>query len=218
MDIGAIKEKICNNSKKILDELIPKKIIHLTEIIESTDNEEIITILKKNYEGILDGLAFAMKDDFNEVFSTLQNRNALLTFTNTVQKEIESIWYYFDDIQMWIKMNIPHMEDGNNFGVEVQMECITELETCIKSINCIMDIPVKYHEKRGHLMSKYYKNITISDYAITIARLDLSFAQNLRDSLISLRNNLICITNIITKNYVKIIQPKPLISPDFLFH
>ena len=44
-----------------------------------------------------------------------------------VKRHYKEAMEILSTMKMWIQLNIPRIEDGNNFRVGVQEECITEL-------------------------------------------------------------------------------------------
>lgn len=67
-------------------------------------------------------------------------------------------------VKLWIQLNVPRIEDGNNFGVAIQEETIQELSQVEDSAFNLCD-GVKYHTARARLMSKVMKYPNVEDYA-----------------------------------------------------
>ena len=47
--------------------------------------------------------------------------------TDYLKKEIRDSISIFNSLRLWIMLKVPRMEDGNNFGVSIQKECIKRL-------------------------------------------------------------------------------------------
>ena len=60
-------------------------------------------------------------------------------------------------IKLWIQLLVPRIEDGNNFGVEVQEECSGEIERVETQMFSLMQTSAKYFRERAKLAGKYFK-------------------------------------------------------------
>lgn len=52
-----------------------------------------------------------------------------------IKERILELIEIIDTVKVWIQLNIPRIEDGNNFGVSIQEETVNELsraEVCTK--------------------------------------------------------------------------------------
>ncbi len=45
----------------------------------------------------------------------------------TLKKEVMELVEMLNTVKIWIQLNIPKIEDGNNFGVSIQEETVSEL-------------------------------------------------------------------------------------------
>lgn len=71
-----------------------------------------------------------------------------------VRREILQLVELCNTVKIWIQLNIPRMEDGNNFGVSVQEETVNELSRAEDSGFALLDTITKYYVTRGKLVSK----------------------------------------------------------------
>lgn len=58
---------------------------------------------------------------------------------NFLKKEILDLIEMINTVKIWIQLNIPRIEDGNNFGVSIQEDTVNELSRaevffCLKYI------------------------------------------------------------------------------------
>ena len=58
------------------------------------------------------------------------------------------------NLKMFIELLIPRVEDGNNFGVQVQEEVLSLLTSVESQSMAMEDEAVKYHQGRAKLLSK----------------------------------------------------------------
>jgi len=103
-------------------------------------------------------------------------------------------------IKMWIQLNLPRFEDGNNFRVGVQEECISELSRVEDTCFSVMDSMSKYFSTRARLVSKCLKHPDVEDYKRSIEEVDHMQAVNLRMSTLDLRNNYTILHDVLKKN------------------
>merc|ERR1712126_225021 len=58
------------------------------------------------------------------------------------------------NLRNWIVLLIPKAEDGNNFGVEVQEQCLVKLIEVEKQMGQILEEHAAYHLERSTIISK----------------------------------------------------------------
>jgi hypothetical protein len=77
-------------------------------------------------------------------------------------------------LKMWIQLNVPRIEDGNNFGVDVQTECIAQL-TALEDRCCnVLEDSTKYFSGRAKLLTKCIKNPDVDDFRRSVEEMDHS--------------------------------------------
>ena len=81
-------------------------------------------------------------------------------------------------LKMWIQLNVPRIEDGNNFGVDVQTECITEISNLEDKCCGVLESTTKYFSGRAKLLSKCIKYPDVEDYRRSIEEVDHSTFMN----------------------------------------
>lgn len=110
--------------------------------------------------------------------------------------------------KMWIQLSIPRIEDGNNFGVSVQEECVNELARVEDSGYTVLDSISKYLTTRAKLVSRYLKYRGVEDYRQGIAEVDLMEYINLHMCVRDLRNNYAILHDTIMKNLDRVKKPR----------
>jgi len=111
-------------------------------------------------------------------------------------------------VKIYIQLNIPRIEDGNNFGVGVQEETLGELGRCEDSAFSVLETMTKYFIVRGKLSSKCIKYPSVHDFRKSVAELDEKHYLQLQLSCLDLRNNYAVLHDMITKNLEKIVAPR----------
>ena len=67
-----------------------------------------------------------------------------------MKKEVRECVILCSSIKMWITLKIPRMEDGNDFGVAIQDECIDTISEIEEEAYSILDMISTYHSTRGN--------------------------------------------------------------------
>eukprot|EP01084_Bolivina_argentea_P164168 285445_1 len=127
---------------------------------------------------------------------------------NLIKIEVKELINYLDQIALFINLHIPAIEDGNNFGVQIQEQMKSMVSNGqISAQDFLRNIP-KFHSLRAKLISKIMKYPNLEDYKISIIELDYKQLLMLKHCLRDLRNNYWILHDVLTKNWNKIIKPK----------
>ncbi|VDP09307.1 unnamed protein product, partial [Soboliphyme baturini] len=102
-----------------------------------------------------------------------------------VREAVESV----NKVKMWILFLIPRIEDGNNFGVSIQEDTLSEVRTVEAEAASFLDQISRYLVARGKLVSKVAKYPHVEDYRKAIVDLDEKEFINLRLVLMEVRNH-----------------------------
>jgi len=138
--------------------------------------------------------------------SILSNARVLRMMDQCKKKHTEAM-ELLSSIKMWIQMNVPRIEDGNNFRVGVQEECISELSRVEDSSFSVLDSMSKYFATRARLITKCLKHPTVEDYKRSIEEVDHMQAINLRMCCLDLRNNFTILYDVLKKNDDRLDKP-----------
>jgi len=125
-----------------------------------------------------------------------------------LKQEILELIETLNAIKMWIQLNIPRIEDGNNFGVSIQEETVNELSRSEEAGFAVLETMTKYYVTRAKLVSKILKYPDVEDYRRSVLELDEKEYINLRLCLLDLRNNYASLYDMITKNLEKLKTPR----------
>ncbi|CRG96624.1 subunit of proteaseome activator complex, putative [Plasmodium gallinaceum] len=132
-----------------------------------------------------------------------------------IYAELEKIKAYASElievignIKLWIQLNVPRIEDGNNFGVGIQEEAIQELARVEESAFNLYDAIVKYYMERAKLSTKVIKYPNVYDYQEAIRELDEKEWIHIKITIIDMRNNYIMLYDLLYKNWEKVVKPK----------
>jgi hypothetical protein len=99
---------------------------------------------------------------------------------------------------------MPRIEDGDNFGVQVQEEVLSELLRSQESAYNLRDGIRQDHLARAKICSKLIKYPHVEDYALALKAHDDKQLYFARQNLLDLRNIYAVITDIVHKNIKKV--------------
>ncbi|XP_074549860.1 proteasome activator complex subunit 1 [Halichoeres trimaculatus] len=132
----------------------------------------------------------------------------LESLLHEVKREIQTLKEKLNTVSMWVQLQVPKIEDGNNFGVAVQekvFELLTNTRTKIEAYQTLIS---KYYSERGDAVAKAAKQPHVGDYRQLVHELDLALYWELRLMVLDIRNTYAVLFDIINKNYDKIKKPR----------
>ncbi|KAH9937379.1 proteasome activator pa28 REG alpha beta subunit [Fomitopsis serialis] len=151
----------------------------------------------------------AANDIHHAVYPNLVKSNQHIDNVHTVVKrECEQLADLCDKVKLWVNLSMPKIEDGDNFGVQIQEEVLTELHRSQESAFNIRDAGRLDHLNRAKICSKIVKYPHIEDYTLALKEHDEKQLYVARQNLHDLRNVYAILTDILHKNIAKIRSPK----------
>jgi len=220
--VTGLKEAVVEQASKIVHEIMPRKILELNELFtkHETFNADPSSVLK------MEGLEFKINPDvqLNSKKRKLEDEvdpiekagmatmvpcnKIILELLDIIKKEILELIEMINTVKIWIQLNIPRIEDGNNFGVSIQEETVSELSRAEDSGFAVLESMTKYFVTRAKLVTKVLKYPNVEDYRQTVKELDDKEFVNLRFCALDLRNNYAILHDIIMKNLEKLKTPR----------
>lgn len=140
--------------------------------------------------------------------SHVQCHPVISEVTNILKKMLMGMVELVSTLKISISLRIPRMEDGNNFGVGVQEECLGELGSAEDTAFSHYDKLTKYFQLRAKLVSKVLKWPYIEDYRDAVRELDEKQAVALKNTAEEIRQNYLVLWDLINKNINKIKNPR----------
>jgi len=125
-----------------------------------------------------------------------------------VKKQCDELASNCDKVKLWINLSMPRIEDGDNFGVQVQEECLNELHRSQESSMNLRDAARAHLLSRAKIASKIIKYPHVEDYALGLKEHDEKQLYMARQHLYDLRNIYAVLTDILHKNIAKLRAPK----------
>ncbi|KAL7057257.1 hypothetical protein AAHC03_019032 [Spirometra sp. Aus1] len=136
-------------------------------------------------------------------------------FNNHIREMIEQAKPYLTQLMMeaqlvrlWIQFNVPRIEDGNNFGVSIQEEVLSEASGIERDALTFLDQFTRYYASRGKLVGKVAKFPHIEDYRECIRDMDEKQAISVRYVIMEIRNHYAVLHDLIVKNIDRIKVPR----------
>jgi proteasome activator subunit 3 (PA28 gamma) len=228
-NITQFREQIAMDAEKLMFETMPSKVIQLdtlfktlpefnvkkfhdieVALLNSTNSEELPTPVKRrrsstasNHSGQIDGLITLPKS--TQTITTNDHIHRMMT---VIKNEVFQLIEMCNTVKIWIQLNIPRIEDGNNFGVSIQEETVAELSRAEDSGFSILESITKYYVTRAKLCSKLIKYPNLGDYHQAVRELDEKEYNNLKLCSNDLRNSYAILYDMIMKNLDKIKKPR----------
>jgi proteasome activator subunit 3 (PA28 gamma) len=111
-------------------------------------------------------------------------------------------------LKMWISFMIPKIEDGNNFGVSIQEDTLSEIQSVESEAAAFFDQISRYFISRAKVVSKVAKYPHIDDYRRAVVELDEKEFLSLWLVLSEVRNRYCSLHDIVIKNMDKLKKPR----------
>lgn len=111
-------------------------------------------------------------------------------------------------VKVWIQFLIPKIEDGNNFGVSIQEECLNETRNVEGEVASFLDQMSRYFTSRARIVTKIAKYPCVDDYRRAMLDTDEKQFINIRLVLIEMRNHFATLHDMLCKNLEKIKKPR----------
>lgn len=140
--------------------------------------------------------------------SHLPSNAAVMAVMKLLKSNILEFIEHLTSVKIWIQLNIPRIEDGNNFGVTIQEETLSELGRAEEAAFATLEHGPKYYLMRAKYITKALKYPGIADYRNSIYELDEKEYINMCMTIKELRNNYSILHDMISKNWDKIRKPR----------
>ncbi|KAI0714975.1 proteasome activator pa28 REG alpha/beta subunit [Earliella scabrosa] len=112
------------------------------------------------------------------------------------------------ELCLWINLSMPKIEDGDNFGVQIQEDVLSELHRSQESAFNLRDAARQDYLTRAKICSKIMKYPYLEDYTLALKEHDEKQLYVARQNLYDLRSIYAILTDILHKNIEKIRSPK----------
>eukprot|EP00475_Leptophrys_vorax_P033908 TRINITY_DN5405_c0_g1_i1.p1 TRINITY_DN5405_c0_g1~~TRINITY_DN5405_c0_g1_i1.p1 ORF type:complete len:193 (+),score=60.40 TRINITY_DN5405_c0_g1_i1:2547-3125(+) len=134
--------------------------------------------------------------------------STVMELLSVLRSEISILLEYIETIKLWIKLNIPKVEGGNNFGVSIQEEIIGVLEGGTRSGRSYLGSMTKYYVRRAELMREIEKYPGVEDFQLSLTDMDEKEYALLAHCCMNTRNDYAVLIDVLTKNMKRLENPK----------
>ncbi|XP_051909998.1 proteasome activator complex subunit 1 [Hippocampus zosterae] len=125
-----------------------------------------------------------------------------------VKPQLQTLKEKINTVTTWIQLQIPQIEDGDNFGVAVQEKVFEMLTSSRSKVEGFQTQISKYYSERGDAVAKASKTPHVGDYRELVHELDATQYSELRLMVLDACATYAALYDIISKNYAKIKRPR----------
>jgi len=212
--VRLLQEELKAKALNLVNTVMPTKVIQLSDLYKNSTLinkplKQIEQSIELPEEGAQNKKRKLEGGEAEQVNSTKVPSNTIIvSLLNTLKLEVLELIETINTVKIWIQLNIPKIEDGNNFGVSIQEETVSELGRAEDNGYVTLDNMTKYYITRAKLVSKVLKYPNVEDYRHSVADLDEKEFVNMKLCCLDLRNNYAILHDMITKNLEKIRTPR----------
>ncbi|XP_063769709.1 proteasome activator complex subunit 1 [Pseudophryne corroboree] len=223
--VDAFRSQLCKEADELISVGFPQKITELDKLISSPElNVSDLTTLraqldipipdpekeqeKEKQKKEKDDKKKDDEDEKGPPCGPIACNEKITSLQRKLKTEIQELKENLNMVSLWLQLQIPQIEDGNNFGVAVQekvFEVMTSLRTKLDAINTQIS---KYLSDRGDAVAKASKGPHVGDYRALVHQLDESQYSELRLTALEIKNFYATLCDVIIKNYSKIKRPR----------
>lgn len=214
-------EKFNVDAENIIFQTLPERIVHLYELLKVPEHQILSNYVEHKFEVSCNTMDEIEKDNICAVEET-SSRDTIPGPQKLVpsNKNVTEIFEIFKPrflqlaidsrtIKMWIKLSVPKIEDGDNFGVSVQKKVLSILQEVEEATVTFFRKVTSYYEKRGKLVAKIVKYPFIEDYRVAIEELDEKQYTEINLCIYDIYFCYTLLYDVIVKNFEKIKNPRP---------
>ncbi|CAG2159323.1 unnamed protein product [Oppiella nova] len=216
--VNSYKEKTKSRSEYLVLDEFPKRILEIQELLE---NKRFALKNLSSYDFDVN-IPIPPPEDPNMDLSdncllskSFLFENGLVDSNPHLMEAIEIVkpWalqliHDSNTVKMGISLMIPKIEDGNNFGVEMQQEMLIGVAVVELKTQHHLDQISDYFTKRAEMVTKIVKYPHSMDYRRALREMDYRFRLFLCLFAVDLRNHYISLHDMFTKNLNKIKDPR----------
>ncbi|KAM9488284.1 proteasome activator complex subunit 1 isoform 2-T2 [Clarias gariepinus] len=227
-EVDGFTKKLTREAEQLVSTFFPQKIAEMDNLLQASLALEDLSVLrapldipipdpakeelkrkKKEEKSAKEGKKSDDKEDEEgPPCGPIASNEKVDSLIKEIKPHIQTLKEKLNTVSMWVQLQIPRIEDGNNFGVAVQekvFELMTNTRTKIEGFQTQI---TKYYSERGDAVAKASKQPHVGDYRQLVHELDLHQYCELRIVVLEIRNTYAVLFDVITKNYDKIKKPR----------
>lgn len=228
--VDVFREDLCTKTENLLGSYFPKKISELDAFLkEPALNEANLSSLKAPLDIPVPDPAKEKEKEERKKQQEKEDKDEkkkgddedkgppcgpvncnekIVVLLQRLKPEIKDVIEQLNLVTTWLQLQIPRIEDGNNFGVAVQekvFELMTSLHTKLEGFHTQIS---KYFSERGDAVTKAAKQPHVGDYRQLVHELDEAEYRDIRLMVMEIRNAYAVLYDIILKNFEKLKKPR----------
>jgi hypothetical protein len=141
----------------------------------------------------------------------IPTNHIIVDLHNQVRDIYETASVSIQYLKDWIILRVPKVEDGNNFGVEVQEKCLLDVTNAMATIKSAMAqlCMGSYSRDRMEFYVDMCRLPQMDDAKHRLKEADMTQFTYCRNYVLALRDLLIGVHHNVAKNIAKVREPKP---------
>ncbi|KAH9858365.1 proteasome activator pa28 REG alpha/beta subunit [Lenzites betulinus] len=233
-ELDEFRERVRVEGEKVVFEAFPQKILDLQKIIESTYQtsspfhlsqaarttdatvypppsavpEPETKKRKLDAGGGVNGVSITNDASHAKNPAKMIGNKHTAALHEQLKRECETMAELCDKVKLWINLSMPRIEDGDNFGVQIQEDVLSEIHRSQESAYNLRDAARQDYLTRGKICSKIMKYPHLEDYVLALKEHDEKQLYIARQNLYDLRSIYAVLTDMLHKNIEKIRTPK----------
>ncbi|CRK94606.1 CLUMA_CG008106, isoform A [Clunio marinus] len=199
------KDKLMRKAEEMLESGFPPKMAKIEEFL--------------NKNNIMNDVQFIYKSDDGAYASGFLKCNAqIVELINEVKPIVRGLIEDANLLKVWIKLQIPKIDGGSDFGISIQAEALSEIRS-IESDACSMnDRFARYFSARANIVIKIMDFPEVEDFKHELEELDKKELIGLWLMMSEARNHYCLLHDIISKNIEKLKKPRRSSLAKKMFH
>ena len=199
----AFKETVKSEAEERLVELFPRKVLELDELLKQCSSLDLSST--QSELGLRGGEA-ANSLVLTEFCPPCNAQ--IVAFIDKLKPELVFVLEQLNMLKMWIQLNIPKIQDGNNFGATIQSETVQELVRIEGDVSALYETIPQYFTTRAKLISRSRKYPQVEDIRQAILQFDVKEVETLTMTCSEVRNIYCCLHDMVLKNLEKLKKPR----------
>jgi len=206
-------------ANKICDELVKRGMVSTSSKL-STTVQEIVTEkmsrspisrqkLKARRKSSVNESSDDSSDDEGVADADILKSNPyIVRMIEDLKPELRSAIELCQALNAWIQVHVPKIEDGNNFGVEVQNQVIGEIQQLECDSSIFQKTMSLYFLQRAEIVTFVAKHPEILDFSRALEEVDTKQFMALRLIAREQRNSCYALLDMMKKNKEKLLKPR----------
>ncbi|KAL3312299.1 Proteasome activator complex subunit 3, partial [Cichlidogyrus casuarinus] len=222
--LDAYKEEIKKKGEELVKEVFPQRVFEIEELLKSellaraTERDTIdvpIPVPKSDSvcpptkkRMLNEGDGHGLTPVFHFPCGEFPLNSSIKELFDLTRPLCQRLVFEAQNVRLWIQFSIPRIEDGNNFGVGIQEDVLSEVASIERDAITYMEGITRYYAARGKMVSKIAQFPHINDYREALIEQDIKQAFGMHLTLLEIRNHYAMLNDLIMKNLDRIKVPR----------